>query len=78
MLVGGGQDRVVPFEHTEQMEKALREAGVPVETLYYDTEGHGFYTIPHRREFDTRLLAFLARHLGGAAATGGSGGDAAP
>ena len=25
------------------MEKALRDAGVAVETLYYDTEGHGFY-----------------------------------
>jgi dipeptidyl aminopeptidase/acylaminoacyl peptidase len=47
------------------MEKALKQAGVPVETLYYKTEGHGFYTEEHRREYYTRLLAFLSRHLGG-------------
>jgi dipeptidyl aminopeptidase/acylaminoacyl peptidase len=39
-----------------------------VETLYYPNEGHGFYTEPHRREYYTRLLAFLSRHLGGATA----------
>jgi dipeptidyl aminopeptidase/acylaminoacyl peptidase len=50
------------------MEKALKSAGVPVETLYYPTEGHGFYTEEHQREFYTRLLDFLGRHLGGAKA----------
>ena len=50
------------------MEKALKKAGVPVEALYYPNEGHGFYAIEHRREYYTRLLAFLAPHLGGAVA----------
>lgn len=50
------------------MEKALKSAGVPVETLYYPTESHGFYAEPHRREYYTRLLEFLGRHLGGAGA----------
>ena len=50
------------------MEKALKAAGTPVETLYFPTEGQGFYTEPHRREYYTRLLAFLPRHLGGATA----------
>lgn len=45
------------------MEQRLRSAGVPVETLYLDTEGHGFYTEPHRHEYYSRLLAFLARNL---------------
>jgi dipeptidyl aminopeptidase/acylaminoacyl peptidase len=71
-LAAGGKDRRVPIEHSKRMEKALKKAGMPVETLYFDTEGHGFYTEPHRREYYTRLLAFLSRHLGGsAAATGG-------
>jgi dipeptidyl aminopeptidase/acylaminoacyl peptidase len=47
------------------MQAALSKAGVPVETLYFETEGHGFYTQAHNREYYTRLLAFLARSLGG-------------
>lgn len=64
-LAAGGEDTVAPIAHSKRMEKALRDAGTPVETLYFDSEGHGFYTEPHRREFYTKLLDFLARHLGG-------------
>lgn len=67
-LAAGGKDERAPIEHSQRMEKALKRAGVPVETLYYPNEGHGFYTEPHRREYYTRLLAFLSRHLGGATA----------
>jgi dipeptidyl aminopeptidase/acylaminoacyl peptidase len=67
-MAAGGKDQRTPIEHTERMEKALKAAGVPVETLYYPNEGHGFYVEAHRREFYTRLLAFLSRHLGGATA----------
>lgn len=66
-LAAGGEDRVAPVEHTKRMEKALRKAGVPVEALYYPNEGHGFYTEEHRAEYYGKLLAFLARHIGGAA-----------
>ena len=68
-LAAGGQDYVAPIEHTEGMEKALRAAGVPVETLYYRTEGHGFFVTDHRREYYEKLLAFLDRNLGAAATT---------
>jgi len=72
-LAAGGEDERAPIKHSEMMEKALRANGVPVETLYYPTEGHGFYTDAHRHEYYTRLLAFLGRHLGGAlAATSGA------
>lgn len=67
-LAAGGKDVRAPVEHTEQMEKALEKAGVPVESLYFPNEGHGFYTEPHQREFYAKLLAFLSRHLGGATA----------
>ncbi|WP_407353523.1 alpha/beta hydrolase family protein [Luteimonas sp. R10] len=67
-LAAGGRDERAPIKHSKRMEKALKEAGVPVETLYFPNEGHGFYTEPHRREYYTRLLDFLARHLGGATA----------
>jgi len=67
-LAAGGEDQRAPIEHSKMMERALIGAGVPVETLYYDSEGHGFYKDEHRREFYTRLLAFLSRNIGGATA----------
>lgn len=73
-LAAGGEDTVAPVEHTEAMEAALRRAEVPVETLIYPTEGHGFYDEQRRIEYYTRLLDFLARHLGGATAKAVGGG----
>lgn len=64
-LAAGGEDKVTPPEHTKKMERALKDAGVPVESLYYSTEGHGFYTEKRRIEYYTRLLDFLSRHIGG-------------
>ena len=75
-LAAGGEDKRAPIAHSKMMERALRQAGVPVETLYYPTEGHGFYVEAHQKEYYTRLLAFLSRHLGGKAAA--TGGGAAP
>ena len=72
-LAAGGEDEVAPIAHTKMMEQALRKAGVPVESLYYPTEGHGFYVEKNRLEYYTRLLAFLSRHIGGATATSGTG-----
>jgi dipeptidyl aminopeptidase/acylaminoacyl peptidase len=67
-LAAGREDERAPVGHTERMESALKRAGVPVESLYFDGEGHGFYKPEHRREFYVRLLAFLSRSLGGATA----------
>lgn len=63
-LAAGGEDQVAPIEHSQRLEKALRAAGVPVETLYYRTEGHGFFTDEHRKAFYTQLLGFLDRNIG--------------
>ncbi|MBU8976489.1 S9 family peptidase [Lysobacter sp. MMG2] len=75
-LAAGGEDQRAPITHSRMMEQALRKAGVPVETLYYNDEGHGFYIEAHRKEFYTRLLAFLSRSLGGSVAATGTGGEA--
>lgn len=75
-LAAGGEDEVAPIQHSRMMERALVSAGGKVETLYYSTEGHGFYAPEHRREYYTRLLAFLAAHLGGEVATTSGGGAA--
>lgn len=63
-LAAGGQDERAPIEHSERMEKALRSAGVPVETLFIRTEGHGFYTTEHQVQYYTKLLDFLDRNIG--------------
>ncbi len=63
-LAAGGQDQRAPIAHSEEMEKALRGAGVPVETLYFRTEGHGFYEQSHQQAFYEKLLAFLDRNIG--------------
>jgi dipeptidyl aminopeptidase/acylaminoacyl peptidase len=63
-LAAGGEDQRAPIEHSEMMERALKKAGVPVETLYYPSEGHGFYVEAHRKAFYERLLGFLGRNLG--------------
>jgi dienelactone hydrolase len=68
-LAAGGQDERAPIQHSERMEKALRAAGVPVETLYYRTEGHGFYVDEHKQAFYTQLLAFFERNIGAPATT---------
>jgi dipeptidyl aminopeptidase/acylaminoacyl peptidase len=66
-LSAGHEDETAPVEHTEMMEAALKKAGVPVETLYFKTEGHGIYKLEHKREFYAQLLNFLHRHIGGRA-----------
>lgn len=76
-LAAGGEDEIAPIEHTKRMEAALRKAGVPVEALYYNNEGHGFYVEKNRVEYYTKLLAFFSTHLGGRVAGGSGGRDAA-
>ena len=66
-LAAGGEDERAPIEHSERMEKALRAAGVPVETMFIRTEGHGFYTTEHQVAFYQKLLAFLSANIGGGA-----------
>lgn len=67
-LAAGREDETAPVEHTERMERALKAAGVPVEAHYYPGEGHGFYKPANNRDYYTKLLAFISRHLGGGTA----------
>ena len=73
MLAAGREDQTAPVEHTEAMERALKAAGVQVEAKYYSGEGHGYYKPENRKDFYTRLLAFLAGSLGGETATSPEG-----
>jgi dipeptidyl aminopeptidase/acylaminoacyl peptidase len=65
LLVAGGRDETAPIVHSKDMRDALEKAGVKVDTLFVPSEGHGFFAEKYRREYYTRLLDFLATHLGG-------------
>jgi dipeptidyl aminopeptidase/acylaminoacyl peptidase len=73
LLAAGGADVIAPISHSKAMARALRDAGKPVQTLYFDSEGHGFYTEDHRRAFYTTLLDFLADNIGGTRAAKAAG-----
>ncbi len=62
-LAAGGLDERTPKAHTEAMARALTAAGNPPELVIYPTEGHGYYAPENRRDYYTRLLTFLAKHL---------------
>ncbi|WP_395794360.1 alpha/beta hydrolase family protein [Aquimonas sp.] len=63
-LAAGENDRRAPIQHTELMEAALKTAGVPVESLYFRGEGHGYYSVDNKLKFHNALLTFLDRHIG--------------
>lgn len=67
-LAAGGEDQRAPILHSRRMESALQRAGARVQTLYFPTEGHGFYAQEHQMAYYTQLLDFLADTLGGARA----------
>ncbi len=69
-LAAGGADKRAPVGHTRKMESALKQAGVPVNTLIYPDEGHGFYDPKHVAEFDRQLLEFLDKYIGSGAKSG--------
>ena len=56
-------DKTVPVENTERLAAALRDAGVPVETMIVATGGHGFALGRGREssEWKDRFLAWLDR-----------------
>ncbi|MEI2260966.1 S9 family peptidase [Stenotrophomonas indicatrix] len=68
LLAAGREDQRAPVVHTERMEAALKQAGTPVQALYYKNEGHGLYNLANLRDYYGHLLAFLSRSLGGATA----------
>ncbi len=64
LIVHGGSDVRVPISNAHILEKKLKEAGKPYETLYKDEEGHGFSQVKNRIEFYQTMLSFLDRHIG--------------
>ena len=63
LIVHGRKDGLVSVRHAEQFEGALRKAGVEVNTLLLDGEGHGLTQKTHADRMVRESLAFLKKHL---------------
>ena len=61
LLAHGALDQRVPIDHARKFASAARAAGVPIETVIYDDEGHGWVKPEDLTDFLTRLEKFLAR-----------------
>ena len=66
MLLHGSLDRRAPLEHAERMRDALQSAGKTVEWHTAQNQGHGVAGRAQRRQTYETILAFLAKHIGGA------------
>lgn len=64
LLAAGENDQRAPMAQTEQMEAALKKAGVPVQSVYFRGEGHGYYSTENAHAFYRTLLEFLDTHIG--------------
>ena len=68
LLAYGGGDRRVPIVHGTRFREAVEKVNPNVEWIEYRLEGHGWSLVQNRIDFWMRVEAFLARHIGPAAA----------
>lgn len=68
LLGAGSEDWTAPPAHTRSMRRALDNARVPVESVIYQKEGHGYYDLKNRTDWAQRVLALLERTIGKPAA----------
>lgn len=63
MVIQGANDPRVPLSESEQMVKAMREKGKPVEFIVFQDEGHGIVRLKNKRIAYPAIVEFLERHL---------------
>jgi len=62
LMVHGAKDDIVPLDHSQRMEAALKAAGVEAELVTLDA-GHSFENPAQVQDFMKRAEAFLEKHL---------------
>ncbi len=62
-VVHGANDPRVPVGEAEQIVEAVDDAGLPVETLVFEDEGHGLSKLDNRIEAYTAMVDFLDDHV---------------
>ena len=62
-VLHGANDPRVPVAEAEQIAERAAGAGVPVRTLIFEDEGHGFSKLDNRIEAYTEIVSFLDEHV---------------
>jgi dipeptidyl aminopeptidase/acylaminoacyl peptidase len=62
-VLHGENDPRVPVSEARQVAEKAEATGVPVETLFFADEGHGFSKLENRIEAYTRIADFLDEHV---------------
>ena len=66
LIIHTASDRIIPLEQAEELEAALRQADVPVETFYYEDTSHYLQIndqmTADAREMFFRVLDFIERY----------------
>ncbi|MFC6716823.1 prolyl oligopeptidase family serine peptidase [Natrialbaceae archaeon GCM10025810] len=62
-VLHGENDPRVPVGEAEQIAEEAREQGVPVRTLIFEDEGHGFSKLENRIEAYSAIADFLDEHV---------------
>jgi dipeptidyl aminopeptidase/acylaminoacyl peptidase len=62
-VLHGANDPRVPLREAEQIAERARAAGVPVRTLIFEDEGHGFSKLENRIEAYSAIVEFLEAHV---------------
>ncbi len=63
LIVHGGRDKRVPAEHAFKLKEALDKLNREYEWLYFEGEGHGFYSSKNRAKYYQTVVDFLDEHL---------------
>jgi len=63
-LAHGGADKTVPDDQVDELRDALDKIHKPYAWVYFRNEGHGFYTLDHKVELYTKMLAFFDTNIG--------------
>lgn len=62
LVAHGEEDSSVPFSQFQLVHKAAQLAGVPIEVLIFEDEGHGFTNPANKTKWYAKLTEFLAKH----------------
>jgi acetyl esterase/lipase len=63
LIFQGRRDVLVPPDHSERLDAALRKVGVESKLILFDNEGHGWQHPENQARFAAETMAFFNRHL---------------
>jgi dipeptidyl aminopeptidase/acylaminoacyl peptidase len=63
LVLHGANDTNVPLVEAEQVAAELEKRGVPVQSVIFPDEGHGFRKLPNRIRSTVEIVRWFERHL---------------